>query len=86
MQGVRLADIADLMGHKDLATTQIYAKVQIDHLRGALEQLGPLVVSGKDEPAESRLGESSRSSPSSSIRQGDKDAEPLFWRKLLPGG
>jgi len=28
MAGVSLADIADLMGHKDLATTQIYAKVE----------------------------------------------------------
>ncbi|MGB6993827.1 MAG: tyrosine-type recombinase/integrase [Thermoanaerobaculia bacterium] len=44
MQGVRLADIADLMGHKDLATTQIYAKVQIEHLRTAVERLGPLVT------------------------------------------
>jgi site-specific recombinase XerD len=28
MAGVSLADIADLMGHKDLATTQVYAKVE----------------------------------------------------------
>ena len=33
MAGVNLADIADLLGHKDLATTQIYAKVQQEHLR-----------------------------------------------------
>ncbi len=28
MAGTSLADIADLMGHKDLATTRIYAKVE----------------------------------------------------------
>jgi len=43
MAGVPLANIADLMGHADLATTQIYAKVQIEHLREAVGQLGPLV-------------------------------------------
>lgn len=43
MAGVPLANIADLMGHRDLATTQIYAKVQIDHLREAVSRLSPLV-------------------------------------------
>ena len=43
MAGVPLANIADLMGHRDLATTQIYAKVQIDHLRDAVSLLSPLV-------------------------------------------
>jgi integrase/recombinase XerD len=43
MAGVPLANIADLMGHRDLATTQIYAKVQIDHLREAVSHLTPLV-------------------------------------------
>jgi hypothetical protein len=43
MAGVPLANIADLMGHRDLATTQIYAKVQIDHLRDAVSRLGPLL-------------------------------------------
>ncbi len=43
MAGVPLANIADLMGHRDLATTQIYAKVQIDHLRDAVSHLTPLV-------------------------------------------
>jgi len=43
MAGVSLADIADLLGHQDLATTQIYAKVQQEHLRKAISQLGPLV-------------------------------------------
>lgn len=37
MAGVPLATIADLMGHADLATTQIYAKVELTHLR---EQAG----------------------------------------------
>ena len=43
MAGVNLADIADLLGHKDLATTQIYAKVQQEHLRQAVSKLTPLV-------------------------------------------
>ena len=42
MAGVNLADIADLLGHKDLATTQIYAKVQQEHLRNAISKLTPL--------------------------------------------
>jgi len=44
MAGVNLADIADLMGHKDLATTQIYAKVQQEHLRSVIARLSPVVV------------------------------------------
>jgi site-specific recombinase XerD len=44
MAGVSLADIADLLGHKDLATTQIYAKVQQEHLRTAISKLTPLVA------------------------------------------
>lgn len=43
MAGVSLADIADLLGHKDLATTQIYAKVQQEHLRSVIAKLGPIV-------------------------------------------
>jgi integrase len=43
MAGVPLPEIADLMGHKDLATTQIYAKVQMEHLRDAVSRLSPLV-------------------------------------------
>ena len=43
MAGVSLADIADLMGHKDLATTQIYAKVEQQHLRDVVTKLTPLI-------------------------------------------
>ncbi len=43
MAGVPLANIADLMGHRDLATTQIYAKVEVEHLRAAISHLGPLL-------------------------------------------
>ena len=43
MAGVSLADIADLLGHKDLATTQIYAKVQQEHLRAVIGKLTGLV-------------------------------------------
>jgi integrase/recombinase XerD len=43
MAGVNLADIADLLGHKDLATTQIYAKVQQEHLRTVIAKLAPVV-------------------------------------------
>ena len=48
MAGVNLADIADLMGHKDLATTSIYAKVQQEHLRAVIAKLGPLVPISSD--------------------------------------
>ena len=48
MAGVNLADIADLMGHKDLATTQIYAKVQQEHLRSVIGKLTPLVPIASD--------------------------------------
>lgn len=43
MAGASLADIGDLLGHKDLATTQIYAKVQQEHLRKVISKLTPLV-------------------------------------------
>lgn len=43
MAGVSLADIGDLLGHKDLATTQIYAKVHQEHLRGVISKLTSLV-------------------------------------------
>jgi len=43
MAGVSLPDIADVMGHKGLATTQIYAKVEQQHLRSVLNKLTPLV-------------------------------------------
>ena len=43
MAGVSLADIADLMGHKDLATTQIYAKVEQHHLRDVISKLTSLI-------------------------------------------
>ena len=43
MAGVSLADIADLMGHRDLATTQIYAKVAQEHLRVAAGKLASLI-------------------------------------------
>ena len=43
MAGVSLADIADLLGHKDLATTRIYAKVQQQHVRTVIGTLTGLV-------------------------------------------
>ena len=43
MAGVSLADIADLLGHKDLATTQICAKVQQEHLRTVIGKLTGLL-------------------------------------------
>lgn len=42
MAGASLADIGDLLGHKDLATTQIYAKVHQEHLRSVVSKLTPL--------------------------------------------
>ena len=43
MAGASLADIGDLMGHKDLTTPAIYAKVQQEHLRSVIGKLMPLV-------------------------------------------
>src|SRR5437868_7786625 len=51
MAGVSLADIADLLGHKDLATTQIYAKVQQEHLRTVVGKLTGLVPAPEIERA-----------------------------------
>jgi site-specific recombinase XerD len=48
MAGVPLADIADLLGHKDLATTQIYAKVHQEHLRSVISKLTP-AIAGTDD-------------------------------------
>lgn len=52
MAGVSLADIGDLLGHTDLATTQIYAKVQQEHLRAMASKLNSLV--GEVEDGKSR--------------------------------
>ena len=55
MAGVSLADIGDLLGHKDLATTQIYAKVQQEHLRTMVSKLKPLVGAVDGRKSETRL-------------------------------
>jgi integrase len=54
MAGVNLADIGDLLGHKDLATTQIYAKVQQEHLRNVVSKLTPLIGAVRNEATASR--------------------------------
>jgi site-specific recombinase XerD len=51
MAGVNLADIADLLGHKDLATTQIYAKVQQEHLRSVIGKLSGLLPAAESRDA-----------------------------------
>lgn len=62
MAGVSLADIADLLGHKDLATTQIYAKVHQEHLRKAIAKLGSITTELPPGDATPRLLDSSYSS------------------------
>jgi hypothetical protein len=47
---VSLADIADLLGHKDLATTQIYAKVQQEHVRSVIGKLTGLLPAAPKSP------------------------------------
>jgi hypothetical protein len=59
MAGVSLADIADLLGHKDLATTQIYAKVHQEHLRMAIAKLGSITTELPPSDSTSRLLDSS---------------------------
>lgn len=61
MAGVSLADIADLMGHKDLATTQIYAKVHQQHLRTAVGKLAP--IAAEVEPEHPTLSGESTAGP-----------------------
>jgi integrase len=53
MAGVSLADIADLLGHKDLATTQTYAKVQQEHLRSVVGKLTGLLPAAAEKSAAS---------------------------------
>jgi site-specific recombinase XerD len=69
MAGVSLADIADLLGHKDLATTQIYAKVHQEHLRGVIAKLTPVVLDATE-------------SPLTQITAEPEDASPTLVRRL----
>ena len=74
MAGVSLADIADLLGHKDLATTQIYAKVQQEHLRSVVGKLTASLPGAKKSDASLKR-----------VTQGDEasdDDQKLFdgWR------
>jgi integrase len=57
MAGVNLADIGDLLGHRDLATTQIYAKVQQEHLRKMVSKLTPLITEVADDSGSRLLPE-----------------------------
>jgi integrase len=43
MAGSSLADIADILGHRNLSTTKIYAKVEQEHLRSVISKLGTVV-------------------------------------------
>jgi integrase len=63
MAGVSLADIADLLGHKDLATTQIYAKVHQQHLRSAVGKLAPIAAEVIDAPQGEADGGSTKPDP-----------------------
>jgi integrase len=70
MAGVNLADIGDLLGHKDLATTQIYAKVQQEHLRSVVSKLAPLI--GEVERGNKRPLPSSGTASDSTSQDKDK--------------
>jgi integrase len=63
MAGVNLSDIADLLGHKDLATTAIYAKVHQEHLRTAIAKLTPVVTVTTPAPALPESSESASDAP-----------------------
>jgi len=41
--GILLVDIADILGHRNLLTTSIYAKVEQEHLRSVISNLGIVV-------------------------------------------
>jgi len=65
MAGVSLADIGDLLGHKDLATTQIYANVHQDHLRGAISKLTSLISDNNTTPPRRLLATNANPTPPS---------------------
>jgi site-specific recombinase XerD len=80
MAGVPLANIADLMGHRDLATTQIYAKVEVEHLREAVSRLSPLVPEEKEVSlvCVTPAGVSPRAKPKL-LNSGELEAGNLAW-------
>ena len=77
MAGVPLANIADLMGHRDLATTQIYAKVEIGHLREAVSRLSPLLSDVSLQCV--APGVSDGRSPRKLLKESDLGEETLDW-------
>ncbi|MBI4450276.1 tyrosine-type recombinase/integrase [Candidatus Uhrbacteria bacterium] len=78
MAGVNLADIADLLGHKNLATTQIYAKVQQEHLRSVISKLSPLLPDvARDASLECVTQGKSRAASSSNLLESGTKQEDL---------
>ena len=45
--GINIVYVRDFLGHVDLATTEIYAKMNIESIRDALEDAYPELPSGK---------------------------------------
>jgi hypothetical protein len=82
MAGVPLANIADLMGHKDLATTQIYAKLEVEHLREAVSRLSSLVPEREEKKVSRKDVTPARLSPGRSrklLKANDLEAGDLNW-------
>jgi hypothetical protein len=82
MAGVPLAHIADLMGHRDLKTTQIYAKVEVEHLREAVSRLSSLVPEGEEGKVSRKGVTPARLMPGVSrklLKENDLEAENLDW-------
>jgi len=82
MAGVPLANIADLMGHKDLAITQIYARVEMAQLRDAVSRLSPLISIGELEPVSPDCVTRASFSPRGSrklLKEKDLEAGDADW-------
>ncbi|HXN59693.1 MAG TPA: tyrosine-type recombinase/integrase [Acidimicrobiales bacterium] len=78
MAGVNLADIGDLLGHRDLATTQIYAKVQQEHLRKMVSKLTPLITEVADDSGSRLRPRKLRTDPRATTQPSDQLLER--WR------
>ncbi len=79
MAGVPRANIADLMGHRDLATTHIYAKVQMEHLRSDVSRLSGLVAFPEPSPKTVTPGLSGGRGARKLLQEGDLADENLAW-------
>jgi len=84
LAGVSLDDISELLGHADRRSTQIYAKVNLEYLRGVMGKLAPMSHENVTQP-ETEGGDQRKSLPSGELRgrrrkmAGTQGFEPRFY-------